>query len=301
VGRNQQWDIVSSVGLTALAVAAARAAESMRPDRLIDDPYAAAFVAAVPSVVPALRGWPDEPAELSPREAIIVRSSHYLGLRSRVLDDYLRDACVAGCGQVVIVAAGLDARAFRLDWPAGLRLFEIDQPKVLEFKETVLADTGARARCARTPVAVDLREDWPAALLAAGFDRRVPTVWLVEGLLAYLPADAEQRLFEHVTALSPTGSRLAVERTVHVASMVDRPEMRDLEAEAGMGVRHLFNTEPRPEPAVWLTGAAWSVAEEPASAAAERYRRDLAASTGMGLGDHVTFLTASLTASLTAR
>jgi methyltransferase (TIGR00027 family) len=291
VGQYQQWDIVSGVGITALAVAAARAVESSRPDRLMEDPYAAGFVAAVHSPVPVLTRWPGPDDTLSAREAMIVQSSSYQGLRSRVFDDYLRGACERGVGQVVIVAAGLDARAFRLDWPAGLRLFEIDQPKVLDFKDTVLTDAGALARCARTVVAVDLREDWSTALIAAGFDRDVPTAWLAEGLLPYLPAEAEQRLFENISALSAAGSHIAVERNVDVAAMVNGAGLRRMAADAGIALGRLFNTEPRPDPATRLTGDGWSVAEESAADAAGRYDRD-AAALAMGIGDHA-FLTAT--------
>ena len=280
MGQYQQWDIVSGVGITALVVAAARAVESSRPDRLVDDPYAAAFVAAVDSPVPVLTRWPERDAVLSTRESMVVQSSSYQGLRSRVFDDYLRAACAEGVGQVVIVAAGLDARAFRLDWPMGLRLFEIDQPKVLEFKDTVLAGAGGAARCTRTAVPIDLREDWPAALLAAGFNPDVPTAWLVEGLLPYLPAEAERLLFEHISTLSPVGSQVAVERNDGVATMVDGAELRKIAADAGIALGQLFNGEPRPNPATWLTGAGWRVVEESAATAAERYGRDLAVPAG---------------------
>jgi methyltransferase (TIGR00027 family) len=131
-------------------------------------------------------------------------------VRTRFYDDYL---LAAGCRQVVLLAAGLDARAFRLPWPAGTRVFELDLPEVLAVKDRVLAAQAARPACARTAVAVDLREDWPSALLAAGFEPAEPTAWLIEGLLVYLTAEQAAALLTTVRALSAAGSRLATEGT----------------------------------------------------------------------------------------
>jgi methyltransferase (TIGR00027 family) len=167
----QPSGISAGVGLTALTAAAGRAVESSRPDRLIDDPYAAAFVRADDAPLPLPVRWPDEDAELSQQQALLLLGANYVGLRSRVFDDFLREACTSGARQVVILAAGLDTRAYRLDWPPSVRLFEIDQPGVLAFKETVLHDLGARLRCARTAIAVDLRDDWPRALRDRGLSR----------------------------------------------------------------------------------------------------------------------------------
>lgn len=193
---------MSGVGLTALAVAAMRAIETCRHDRLIDDPYAATLVAAADQGV----GFPTTPEALAaipedgPRWA--ERVDHYLGVRSRVFDDFLTAASGSGPRQCVILAAGLDARAYRLDWPAGTALFELDQPKVLQFKQITLAEAGAEPGCEHRLVGVDLRDDWPAALIAAGLDVTAPTVWLAEGLLPYLPGEAQRRLLESVTELS---------------------------------------------------------------------------------------------------
>src|SRR5699024_6712569 len=134
-------------------------------------------------------------------------------------------AVAAGVRQVVILASGLDSRAYRLAWPAGTVVFEIDQPKVLSYKAATLAAHGVTPSTDRREVPMDLRQDWPAALRAAGFDPAAPTAWLAEGLLMYLPADAQDRLFEQVTALSVPGSRIAVETA---ASHADerREEMR---------------------------------------------------------------------------
>ncbi len=189
------WDIVSSVGLTALGVATFRALETVRPDALIQDDFARWFVEAAGE--PHFTGLLADPSSLGD-----VPVSGFMGSRTRFFDEFFSTATSAGVSQAVILAAGLDARAYRLDWPTGTTVFEVDQPQVLEFKEEVLADHGARAKADRRPVAVDLRDDWPAALHAAGFDPGKPTAWSVEGLLAYLPGAAHDALFERIDQLS---------------------------------------------------------------------------------------------------
>lgn len=270
----QQWDILSGPGITALGVAAARALESDRPDRLINDPYASAFLAAVPLPVPTPLRWPRDGAVESELMAYLVDASNYMGVRSRFFDDFLLDAGRAGCSQLVILAAGLDTRAFRLDWPAGIRLYELDQPAVLEFKDRVLAQEGARVRCVRQTIGIDLRADWPSALLAAGFDPGAPTGWLAEGLLPYLPAAAEQQLFATVDTLSAPGSRLAVEYSTDLAGLVRDHEVAVIR-EVGVHMTELLHSDPRPSPEPWLTGRGWSVRDELATQVAHRYRRDL--------------------------
>ena len=120
--------------------------------------------------------------------------------------------------QVVILASGLDARAYRLDWPADTVVYEIDQPQVIEFKTGTLADLGAEPTATRRTVAIDLRGDWPAALRDAGLDTGAPTAWLAEGLLIYLPPEAQDRLFDNITALSAPGSTVATE---YVPGIID--------------------------------------------------------------------------------
>jgi O-methyltransferase involved in polyketide biosynthesis len=165
---------LSGVGETALGAAMMRARESLRPDRLFDDPYADAFVAAAPEA------FADGPADSDngALAALEAAFSSAVVVRTRFYDDYLLAACAAGCRQVVLLAAGLDTRAFRLNWPDRVRLFELDLPEVLAFKEGVLARRRAAPRCARTALPVDLREDWPAQLTDAGFE---PSHIAVEG------------------------------------------------------------------------------------------------------------------------
>ncbi len=145
-----------------------------------------------------------------------------MAVRTKYFDDYLLTAVGAGLRQVVILASGLDSRAYRLDWPSDTVVYEIDQPRVIEFKTRTLADLGAQPTATRRTVAIDLRADWPAALQAAGLDLGEPTAWLAEGLLIYLPSDAQDRLFDNITALSAPGSAIATEYV---------PGMKDLDLE----------------------------------------------------------------------
>lgn len=271
---DEQWDIVSGVGVTALAVALARAMESRRPDALVRDPFAEAFVAACP-LPPPYDNWPapDAPVteDLNP---LWISMPTYLGIRSRFFDEYFASAADAGVRQVVLLAAGLDSRAFRLDWPAGTELFEIDQALVLRFKDEVLAERQARPRCGRRIVAADLRGDWESELRAAGFDPGRPTAWLAEGLLSFLPPRAEHDLLATVTKLSAPGSRLAVEASP--GGTRDRVLGSDFAAAEdllGVHVPEVWQTELRPEPDEVLRAAGWKVVVERVAEAGQRYGR----------------------------
>jgi methyltransferase (TIGR00027 family) len=195
------------VSETALGAAEMRAEESRRPDRMFDDPYASAFVAAAPPLFPDIPSIADD-ADLA---ALIEASIAGIAIRTRFYDDYLSTACGAGCRQVVLLAAGLDTRAFRLRWPEDVRIFELDLPELFAFKERVLAEQGATPRCERQVVPVDLREDWPARLTAAAFEPSAPTAWAAEGLLAYLSNDDAVRLLTAVGDLSASESQLSFE------------------------------------------------------------------------------------------
>jgi len=206
------WDITESVGATALSVAAARAVETATADPLIRDEFAYLLVSTAGQpwarlASPGLE-WigDDEHGRRVHRLAC-----DYQAVRTYFFDGYFADAVAAGIRQMVILAAGLDSRAYRLDWPAGTTVYEIDQPQVVTYKTATLESAGAAPKAIRRTVPVDLRDDWPAALSAAGFDRSQPTAWLAEGLLPYLPAEAQDRLFETLTELSAPGSQVAVE------------------------------------------------------------------------------------------
>src|SRR5271170_8325005 len=210
------WDIKTSVGTTAVMVAAARAVETERPDALIRDPYAKLLVeGANAGVLWEAMLDPDVTAKIEALDEESAAHLHhmrgYQAVRTKFFDTYFADAVAAGIRQMVILAAGLDSRAYRLDWPAGTTVYEIDQPQVVTYKTATLESAGAAPKAIRRTVPVDLRDDWPAALSAAGFDRSQPTAWLAEGLLPYLPAEAQDRLFETLTELSAPGSQVAVE------------------------------------------------------------------------------------------
>jgi methyltransferase (TIGR00027 family) len=207
---SDSWDLASSVGATATMVAAARALASREPDRLIDDPYAAALVRAVG--VDFFTRLVDGEIPLSTIEGDGPRvMAGVIAVRTRFFDDFFIDAGAAGIRQAVILASGLDSRPYRLPWPQGSTVYEIDQPKVIEFKSTTMTAIGAKPTAERRAVSIDLREDWPAALRRSGFDETQPTAWSAEGLLVYLPPEAQDRLFDNITALSAPGSQLATE------------------------------------------------------------------------------------------
>ncbi|ORX01649.1 SAM-dependent methyltransferase [Mycolicibacillus trivialis] len=265
------WDITESVGATALGVAASRAAETARPDPLIRDEFAGPLVAAAGRSWARLTdpdsGWLDPDDRYGHRIHAMARD--YQAVRTHFFDTFVTGAAAAGIRQVVILAAGLDSRAYRLGWPAGTTVFEIDQPRVLDYKAETLAGQGAQPVADRRPVAVDLREDWPAALGDAGFESDRPTAWLAEGLLPYLPADAQGRLFAEITALSAPGSRIAVE-SFRLARPGEEDERHTAFRERAAGVRErlgigvdiatLTYREPdRPAAADLLNGHDWLV------------------------------------------
>jgi methyltransferase (TIGR00027 family) len=210
---DDSWDLASSVGATATMVAAGRAMASKADSPLINDPYADPLVRAVglDFFVKMIDGELDFsllPNSSPDRTQAIVDG---MGTRTKYFDDYLLAAVRSGVRQVVILASGLDSRAYRLPWPDGTTVYELDQPQVIDFKTRTLADLGAEPTANRVTVPIDLRADWPAALRAAGLDTGAPTAWLAEGLLIYLPSDAQDRLFDNITALSAPGSTIATE------------------------------------------------------------------------------------------
>lgn len=207
------WDLASGVGATATMVAAARAQATNDPKPLINDPFARPLVEAVgiDLLTRMVRGEVTL-ADLDDEQTRGVRRmKDNMAARTKFFDEFFLDATAAGIRQAVILAAGLDARAYRLPWPAGTVVYEIDQPEVIAFKTTTLAGFGAEPTTDRRTVAIDLRQDWPAALREAGFDPDRPTAWIAEGLLGYLPPDAQDRLLDNITALSTVGSRFATE------------------------------------------------------------------------------------------
>src|SRR5580700_1929542 len=207
---SDSWDLATSVGATATMVAAQRALAATGPDPLIEDPFAAPLVRAVgidvytrlvDGKIPV-----GENSEFDPD-----RMARGMAVRTRFFDSFFADAVAAGVRQAVILAAGLDARAYRLPWPQGTVVYEVDMPDVIKFKTSTLNKLGAEPTAERRTVAVDLRDDWPAALQAAGFDPHAAAAWSAEGLVVYLPPEAQDALFDNVTTSSAAGSRLANE------------------------------------------------------------------------------------------
>ena len=276
---DDSWDIASSVGATAVMVALARARETASANPLIRDQFAEPLVST-----PELEGvreqvaawWAPEPDEGSEDEApdVTVDSQHmidYQAVRTHFFDAYFAEATQAsgsGIRQVVILAAGLDSRAYRLAWPDDTVVYEIDLPKVLEYKAETLARRGAEPTADRRAVPVDLRHDWPQALRDAGFDAARPTAWLAEGLLPFLPASAQEAMFASVDALSGSGSRVAVE--IFGADEEKRQEAEQKWAELrakreARGEETSFNPFDlwfdhggRSEPADWFATHGWS-------------------------------------------
>ncbi|WP_158603452.1 class I SAM-dependent methyltransferase [Micromonospora radicis] len=248
------WDSeLSGVARTARWTAAARARETARPDRLFDDPFAALLAGADGDAL--LRHFHTERAAAD--------GNPVLPIRTRWFDDFLRGSVTPGC-QVVGLGAGLDTRAYRLDWPAGVVVFEVDQAAVLDYKQQRLARVVNVARCERRTVATDFTGEWGPALLDAGFDPAARTVWFAEGLLFYLPAPLATAVATQAAELSAVGSRIAVDLigTGIFRLRYMRPFLDKL-VEAGSPWR--FGTD---TPAEFLRQAGWAVEQvtEPGAA-----------------------------------
>jgi methyltransferase (TIGR00027 family) len=211
---NDTWDLATSVGATATMVASGRARASRAENALIEDRFAEPLVRAVG--IDFFTRWAI--GELDSVDIDVPgapwgmqRMTDIQAARTRYIDAFFADATAAGIRQVVILASGLDARGYRLAWPAGMTVFEIDQPQVIKFKTATMAELGAEPTADVRAVPIDLRHDWPSALRKAGFDTERPAAWAAEGLLGFLPADAQDRLLDSITALSADGSRLVAE------------------------------------------------------------------------------------------
>ncbi|OHT79509.1 SAM-dependent methyltransferase [Mycobacteroides chelonae] len=279
---DDSWDIASSVGATAVMVAAARAAETRSDAPLIRDPFAQLLVERAGAGAWSVIASDDvrrQLAELDPEaDRIMQYAVDYQAVRTRFFDGFFERASRAGITQVVILAAGLDSRAYRLDWPAGTTVYEIDQPLVLQYKRQTLDEHDVRSACLRREVAVDLRQDWPVALQREGFDVTAPTAWLAEGLLMYLPTEAQDRLFELIVDQSAPGSRIAVEAVGpdNAKRHEVRSKMREhfdrarklagIEGESLDVGSLMYHDDNRTDVPQWLAGRGWTVRAIPAEA-----------------------------------
>jgi methyltransferase (TIGR00027 family) len=256
---NDSWDITTSVGSTALFVAAARALEAQKPDPLAVDPFAEVFCRTVGGPWAAVLDGaaPEHPLK---SEEFGQHFVTFQAARTRYFDTYFRRVAAAGVRQIVLLAAGLDSRAYRLDWPAGTIVYELDQPQVLDFKRDALAAHGATATAQRREIAIDLREDWPQALRDSGFRPDQPSAWIAEGLLIYLPARAQEQLFTGIDALTSSGSHLAVEEGKPMdrdAFRAKVQETKDVGDPRGQWWQLVYNEQHAPA-AQWFTERGWT-------------------------------------------
>jgi methyltransferase (TIGR00027 family) len=259
------WDLASSVGATATMVAAARALATRDKDPIINDPFAAPLVRAVGiEFFTRVVDGDVNPVDAGENgTAELQTETDSLAVRTRFFDEFFTNAAAAGIQQSVILAAGLDSRAYRLNWPAGSIVYEVDQPQVVAFKTETMATLGAEPTAERRTVSIDLRDDWPAALRASGFDDTKPSAWSAEGLLMYLPPEAQDRLFDHITALSAPGSQIATEyHPDNGSTMAERGKaMSDRWANIGCDVdlSGLFYEGERNNVADYLDDRGWDV------------------------------------------
>ncbi|MFV8318988.1 class I SAM-dependent methyltransferase [Mycobacterium sp. 23] len=289
---NDSWEITQSVGSTALGVAAARAAETESENPLIRDPFARVFLDAVGGGMWSLYADPKllaQASEIDPQvQARAQMLVDFMATRTAFFDEFFLQAVDSGVRQVVILAAGLDARAWRLPWPDGTVVYELDQPKVLEFKTATLERHGATPTAQLVNVPIDLRQEWPKALQEAGFDPRRPSAWSAEGLVRYLPAQAQDLLFERIDALSAPGSWLA--SNVPGEGFIDpdlvarqRDEMQRMRAVAAQVtdadmpvVEDLWYAEERTALPEWLRERGWEASAVDFPGLMARYGRDVA-------------------------
>ena len=270
---NDTWDLASSVGATATMVAAARAMASKADNPLIDDPFAEPLVRAVGVdffsrlVTGELR---PEDIDSDTESVGVQRMADSMAVRTKFFDAFFLTATEGGIRQAVILASGLDSRAYRLAWPAGTTVYEIDQPDVIEFKTRTLGELGAEPTAERRTVAMDLRYDWPSALIEEGFDPNQPTAWSAEGLLGYLPPDAQDRLLDTITELSAPGSRVAVESVPNIDPADHEKAVERMQAASDRWRDHGFDLDfaelvylgDRNEAAAYLGDHGWQLSRQ---------------------------------------
>ncbi|MHA7651699.1 SAM-dependent methyltransferase, partial [Mycobacterium sp. ML4] len=264
------WDLASSVGATATMVAAARAVASAQDDPIINDPFAAPLVRAVGLDFFTRLVDGDLPIDQVPDAADgrdLQFETDSIAVRTRFFDDFFLGAARAGVRQAVILAAGLDARGYRLPWPRGTVVYEVDQPQVIEFKNAAMSALRATPSAHRKAVSIDLRDDWPEALRRSGFDPTQATAWSAEGLLMYLPPEAQDLLFDHITALSGPGSRIATEyhpdSGVPLSQRAQEFNQRWASLGCDINLSNLFYDGERHNVVDYLAAHGWTVSARP--------------------------------------
>ena len=280
---DDEWDLASSVGATATFVATGRALASRDPHGLINDPFAEPLVRAVgvEFFVKMLDGEIDLAAIENASPERMQAMINGMAVRTKYFDDYFLNATRDGVRQAVILASGLDSRAFRLPWPSDTVVYELDQPQVIEFKTATLAGIGAEPTATRRTIAIDLRQDWPTALKAAGLDTSAPTAWLAEGLLIHLPPEAQDQLFDNITELSAPGSKIATEFVPGIVDF-DAERMREATSsfrEHGVDVdlTSLVYAGERNHVVDYLTSKGWDVEGVTRTDLLERHNLDVLA------------------------
>ncbi|MGR6919661.1 SAM-dependent methyltransferase [[Actinomadura] parvosata] len=249
---------LTSIAGTSIGVAALRALEDGREDRLFHDPYAERFVRAAGGD----GYWDTAPTGWAAFAALM---GEQVAVRTRYFDEVLLRAVAEGCEQVVLLASGMDARAYRLDWPGRTRVFEVDVAEVLAFKAALLRD--AEPACECVEVATDLRLDWPRALREAGFAPGAPTAWLLEGILYALTSEAAHGLLDRVTSLSAPGSIAAFEH------LPDNPALRAARTAISAEMANLWLGGPEGEPDSWWGRHGWTAQARDVREVAAAYGR----------------------------
>lgn len=248
----QRASLPSGVSFTAIQVAGEREREAARADALFSDPLAGATTAYVRETA-----GPDEPAPYMTPDMQWLYGD-FFAIRTRFIDERMLSAFHDGVTQVVFLAAGMDGRAYRLDWPAGVRVFEFDRPEMIAFKQEVVRHAGLSPKVEVTAIPGDLNEDWPPLLRAAGFSADQPTVWVVEGLLAYFSPEAANRLLSHVAAQSAPSSRLLTDYVKGDHLVPAAQAGRDTGAAMAV-LATLFRTGPSADPWTWMSGQDWDI------------------------------------------
>lgn len=248
-------DPKQAVAATGLLAAAVRAEESRRDDPLFTDPFAERLAGA------------DGRRLLADAVAATGQSPAEIAIRTRFFDEALLDAQSDGASQVVILAAGMDARAYRLDWRPDTTVYEVDQPQVIAAKNERMA--GAPPRCHRVAVGIDLAEDWPEALLHQGFSSSAKTAWLVEGLLQYIDAGAVDTLFARIEALSAPGHVLFY--NVIGQTLLEAPFLQSTqEFMRRLGAPWVFGTD---TPGALVEGRGWTTVVTDVAEPGSRWHR----------------------------